>query len=39
MPSLPIVPATIAICSGVTSSRSWPNAIRPASTSRSRFGS
>ena len=39
MPSLPIVPATIAICSGVTSSRSWPNAIRPASTSLSRFGS
>ena len=29
MPPLPIAPATIAICSGVTSSRSWPNAIRP----------
>jgi hypothetical protein len=31
-------PATIAICSGVTSIRSWPKAIRPASTSESRFG-
>ena len=29
MPALPIAPATIAICSGVTSSRSCPNAIRP----------
>ena len=29
----------MAICSGVTSSRSWPNANRPGSTSESRFGS
>jgi hypothetical protein len=38
IPALPIPPATIAICSGVTSIRSWPNAIRPASTSWSRAG-
>ena len=38
IPALPIAPATIAIWSGVTSMRSWPNAIRPASTSEFRFG-
>ena len=37
-PPTPIAPATIAICSGVTSMRSWPNAMRPASTSESAFG-
>ena len=34
-PSFAIVAATIAICSGVTSRRSWPNANRPGSTSES----
>ena len=38
IPALPIPAATIAIWSGVTSIRSWPNAIRPASTSGLRFG-
>ena len=38
-PSFAIVAATIAICSGVTSSRSWPNASRPGSTSVSSAGS
>jgi hypothetical protein len=37
-PPFPIAAATIAICSGVTSIRSCPNAIRPASTSESRLG-
>ena len=38
LPPTPIEPATIAICSGVTSIRSCPNAIRPASTSESIVG-
>ena len=38
-PSFAIVAATIAICSGVTSSRSCPNASRPGSTSVSSAGS
>ena len=37
-PSLAIAAATIAICSGVTSSRSWPKANRPGSTSESSSG-
>ena len=32
IPPLPIVCATVAICSGVTSSRAWPIAVRPTST-------
>ena len=32
MPPLPIVCATVAICSGVASSRPWPIAVRPTST-------
>ena len=31
-PPLPIVCATVAICSGVTSSSAWPIAVRPTST-------
>ena len=38
MPALPIPPATMAIWSGVTSIRSCPKAIRPASTSLFRSG-
>ena len=33
-PPLPIVCATVAICSGVTSSSAWPIAVRPTSTER-----
>ena len=32
IPPLPIVCATVAICSGVTSSSAWPIAVRPTST-------
>ena len=38
-PLFAIPAATIAIWSGVTSRRSWPNAKRPASTSESSLGS
>ena len=37
-PPLPIVCATVAICSGVTSSSAWPIAVRPTSTSRELIG-
>ncbi len=38
-PPFAIVPTTIAIWSGVTRSRSWPNASRPGSTAFGSFGS
>ena len=37
-PPTPIAPATIAFWSAVTSIRSWPNAMRPASTFASTRG-